>query len=64
MYFDLCSLKNGCFDLNQFLLNVLWGLLFKCSKIGFGTAMGFGDTRQNVLAVRGDVQVINPILTR
>ena len=44
MYFDLYSLKNGCFDLHPFLLNVLWDLLFKCSKIGFGTAMGFGDT--------------------
>ena len=28
----------------NFLLNVLYGLLFKRSKIGFGTAMGFGDT--------------------
>ena len=50
-----------CFDANQVLLNVHWGLLFKCSKIGFGTAMEFGDTWQNVMAVRGDVQEINPI---
>ena len=42
-----------------FLLNVLWGLLFKCSKGGFETTMGFGDTWQNVMAVRRDVQVIN-----
>ena len=24
-----------------FLLNILWSLLFKCSKIGFGSVMGF-----------------------
>ena len=53
MYFDLFSLKNGCFDLNQFFTKFLWGLLFKCSKIGFGTAIGLGDTRQNVMVVRG-----------
>ena len=44
MYFDLCYLKNICFDLNYFLINVLWVFLFKCSKIVFGTAMGFGDS--------------------
>ena len=41
---------------------MFWDLLFKCSKIGFGTAMEFGDTWQNVMAARWDVQV-NPILT-
>ena len=62
MYFDLCSQTDVLICIH-FLLNVLWGLLFKCSKIGFGTTMGLGDTGQNVLAVR-DVQVINRILTR
>ena len=59
MYFDLCSHKNGCFDSNQ--------CLTKCSlvcKIGFRTAMGLGDTRQNVMAIMRDVQLINPILAR
>ena len=52
-----------CIYFYLFLLNVLWGLLFKYSKIGFGTTMGCGDI-DNVLAVTGDVQVINRILNR
>ena len=48
---------DGLIQIN-FWLNVLWGLLFKCSIIGFGTAMGFGDTWWTVIAVRWDVQVV------
>ena len=55
LYFDIYSLK-FLIQIN-FLLNLVWGLLFKCS---FGTAMGFGDTWHNVIAVKGDVQVTQP----
>jgi len=35
-----------------FFLNVVWVLLFKPCKNDFGTALGLGDTWQNVMAVR------------
>ena len=55
VYFDIYSLK-VLIEIN-FLLNLVWGLLFKCS---FGIAMGFRDTQHNVIAVKGDVQVTQP----
>ena len=42
VHFVLHYLKTY-FNPDQFFLSVVWVLLSKCCKNGFGTAMGLGD---------------------
>ena len=62
MYFDLCSLKNGCFDLNQFFYQMFLGTL-NLVKVALGLPWDSKILDRMYWQLRGDIQVINPILT-